>query len=105
MSTEIISEITFGGLQNFEKYSSLNPIQIHVSDSKIKIKIINIVLLSLGFYSSFINDTNVVFITCNGLNDSRKALVNRKSYNTLRIYYNKLAQYLKFFFDIVRQKS
>ena len=92
MSTEIIDEITIGGLQNFKKYSSLNPMEIHLSDNNIistltkykKYKY-RFIITGLLFSSSFINDTHVFFITCNELNDSRKASINRKIYNTLGI--------------------
>ena len=85
MSTEIINEMNIGGLPNFEKYSSLNPTEIHVSDSniistltKFKNYKYRFIITGLLFSLSFINDTNVVFITCNKLNDSRKALINIK---------------------------
>ena len=92
MSTEIINEININGLQNFEKYSSLNPIEIHVSDNDIISTLTKyknykycFIITGLLFSWSVINDINVVFITCNGLKDSRKALINGKIYNALEI--------------------
>ena len=35
MSTEIINEINIGGLQSFEKYSRLNPTEIHLPDNNV----------------------------------------------------------------------
>ena len=90
MSGEIIHEINIGGLQNLQKYKSLNPTDLHISDNIIHYFSFNKIqklyryaglLLSL----SFTNDTNVVFITCNRLNDSRKALINKKIYNALGV--------------------
>ena len=33
MSGEIIHEINIGGLQNLQKYKSLNPTDLHISDN------------------------------------------------------------------------
>ena len=92
MSTEIINEININGLQNFENYSSLNPIEIHVSDNDIISTLTKyknykycFIITGLLFSWSVINDINVVFITCNGFKDSRKALINGKIYNALEI--------------------
>lgn len=87
-----INEINIDGLQNFEKYSSLNPIQIHISDNNVISTLTKyenykywFIITGLLFNLSFINDANVGFITCNGLDHSRKALINRKINNTLGI--------------------
>ena len=90
MSGEITHEINIGGLQNLEKYNSLNPTEIHISDNNIvsastKYRIYIYCFTGLLLSLPFTNDTNMVFITCNGLNDSRKELINKKIYTTLGV--------------------
>ena len=65
MYTEIINE-NIGGLQNFEKYINLNPIEVYVSDNNnisplTKYKYC-LIITGLLFSSSFTNDMNVVFL-------------------------------------------
>ena len=40
---------------------------------------------NLSCSSSFTNDTNVLFITCNGLNDAKKYLINGKEHKILGV--------------------
>ena len=40
---------------------------------------------NLSFSSSFTNDTNVLFITCNGLNNAKKYLTNGKEHKILGV--------------------
>ena len=93
MSTEIINEINIGGLQSFEKYSRLNPTEIHLPDNnvvsaKYKNYKYRFIIMGLLISLSFTNETNVTFITCNGLNDSKKVLIIGKIYNTFGISNN-----------------
>ena len=40
---------------------------------------------SLLISSSVVQDTNVIFLICNGLNDARDSLINRKLYKSLGV--------------------
>ena len=45
----------------------------------------NDINISLLISSSVVQDTNVIFLICNGLNDSRDSLINRELYESLRV--------------------
>ena len=94
MSYEIKDEFRIFGIQNFELFEKLNPINIQIRDSEINSKlakysnkrykyrfIITNLLLSL----SIEQDTNVIFLMCNGLNDAKESLINGKLYKTLGV--------------------
>ena len=82
----IIDEFKIEGLQIFVNYSKINAINIQINDSEIQ--------NALAFYSSrykcrFIannllfgsliqQDTNAIFLTTNGLNDTKDILINGK---------------------------
>ena len=86
----VIDEIIVSGLQNFEQYDKLNPIDIKIDDSQItsslsKYRNYHLMITSLLLSASFHQTANVIFITYNGLNDTRKALINGKIYNILGV--------------------
>ena len=64
--------------QNFEQYMNINPINIWIIDPEIQSKLLfyskkykrRFIDNSLLFSSSIVKDTNVIFITTNGLNDA-----------------------------------
>ena len=45
----------------------------------------NDINISLLISSSVVQDTNVIFLICNGLNDSRDSLINRELYKSLGV--------------------
>ena len=72
----------------------MNPVQITfdsneiVEDlSKYKRFKYRFLIESLLFSSNLQNDTDVIFITCNGLSDAREAPINSKLYKTLGVVY------------------
>ena len=44
-----------------------------------------IVISNLIFSSSVVQDTNVIFLSCNGLNNAKDALIHGKVYETLGV--------------------
>ena len=83
MSDHIVDEIRIVGLQNYNVCEKMNPTEINIGDSEIQGKlsrygtqrykycfIIDSLLISL----SVVQDTNVIFLICNGLNDARDSL-------------------------------
>ena len=88
----VIDEILISGLQNFEQYQKVNPIDIEINVSQIISSLskygnsrYRLKLTSLLLRTSFDQTTNVIFITCNGLNNAKKALINGKIHNILGI--------------------
>ena len=72
------------GWQKFEQYSKINPVSIEINDpetlnklcfysKKYKFRFLG---NSLLFISSIKEDTNVIFITTNGLNDAKDIIIN-----------------------------
>ena len=45
----------------------------------------NDINISLLISSSVVQDANVIFLICNGLNDSRDSLINRELYKSLGV--------------------
>ena len=93
-SYEIKDEFRIFGIQNCELFEKLNPNNMQIRDSEINSKlakysnkrykyrfIITNLLLSL----SIEQDTNVIFLMCNGLNDAKESLINGKLYKTLGV--------------------
>ena len=89
---EIINE----GLQSFDRYKKLNPIEIKITDPEIYNKLIfkenrrvkyrfipNNILMS----SSVQEETEVIFLIVNGLNDARDILLNGKLYKSIGCIY------------------
>ena len=94
MSYEIVDEIKVVGLENYNLYEKLNPIKINIHDSEMQGKIsrygtqrykYRFIIDSLLISSSVVQDTNVIFLICNGLNDSRDPLINGKLYKRLGV--------------------
>ena len=82
-------------LQNFVNYERMNSVEITLDSneivedlSKFKRSKYRFVIESSLFSSNLQNDTNIIFITCNGLSHARKALIiNSKLYKTLGVVY------------------
>ena len=88
----IEKEVTIEGLQAFEKYKKLNPIDIKVTDNEIFRKLIfkenrriqyRFIPNSILFSSSVQEDTQVTFLTVSGFNEARDILTNGKVYQAI----------------------
>ena len=92
MAYEIIDQVKIGGLQNFDRYDKLNPVDISIRDSKVNSFLARFkwckyrfVIDNLLFSSALTNDTNIIFISCNGLNEAKESLINGKLFKTLGV--------------------
>ena len=104
MKSEIVHEIPILGIQNSE-FNILNPIYIDINSNEIISKLqsyrsnrFKFTLTSLLFSSNITNETDVIHITCNGLSDTKQALIikNNKPIleNTLGIcYLNEISEW------------
>ena len=93
MSKEIIDSVTIIGIQNTE-YSYINPIHIQVkSESAIRKLLTNkttkyrFSLKSLIFSSNITNDTDVIFLISDGLNNAKQVFINKKIESVVGIIY------------------
>ena len=92
MPYETIEQVKIGGLQNVDTYDKLNPVEITVRDSELntflnrfKCYKYNFILNNLLFSSSLTNDTNVIFVSCNGLNQAKNTLINSKLFKSIGV--------------------
>ena len=90
MSCQLVDEFRIVGLQNYNLDEKLNPIEINIHDSEIQGKLsrygtqrykYRFTVDRLLISSSVVQDTNVIFLICNGLHDARDSLINGKLYN------------------------
>ena len=89
---EVIDTIIVKALQSYDKYSTLNPLEINLNSNYLS-KIIHdykgftfeVRLINVLFISSLENDTQNIFIVCHNLNSAKKALINNKIYSLLGI--------------------
>ena len=70
----------------------MNPIEAKFDSNKIFERLANykkyrFLVESLLFSSNLENDTNVIFITCDGLSDAKDVLINSTIYKTLGVVY------------------
>ena len=92
---KIIDEIKIEGFQIFEQYMKINPIDIRTTDPEIQTKLLyyskrfkyKFIANSLLFSSSIKEDTKVIFITTNGLNDAKEILINGKIFQRISVIY------------------
>ena len=66
------------GLQTFDRYEKLNPVEISIKDSEINTFLYRFMrykyclrINNLLFSSSLAKETNVIFVSCNGLTDAK----------------------------------
>ena len=92
MSYEIVNKFYVGRLKKLDQYTRLNPIDISIDNNEIislltryKKHQYRLIITSLLFSSSFTDELNVIFISCSGLNDAIKALINGKLYKMLGV--------------------
>ena len=89
---EVIDTVIVKALQSYDKYSTLNPLEINLNSNYMS-KIIDdykgltfeVRLINVLFSLSIKNDKQNVFITCQNLDSSKKALINNKIYGILGI--------------------
>ena len=93
MPQEIIKTVYVLGLQDYVNYDRMNPVEITLDSneiieelSKYKFKY-RFLVENLLFSSNMQNETDVIFIMCNGLSDARETLINSKLYKTLGVVY------------------
>ena len=94
ISRKIIDTVHILGLQNFDDYCSLNPVEITIDSNKIVERLSNykmykfrFIIESLLFSTNLQNNTDVIFITCDSLTEAKTALVNSKLYEPLGVLY------------------
>ena len=92
---KIVDEIKIEDFQNFEQYMKINPINIRIIDPEIQTKFMfyskkykyRFIANSLLFSSSIKEDTKIIFITTNGLNDAKDILINGKIFQGISVIY------------------
>ena len=90
-----IDQVKIEGLQNFEQYKKINPIDIHITDLEIQTKLMfyskrnkyRFIANSLLFSSSIKEDTKSNFIITNGLNDAKDISINGKLFQGIGVIY------------------
>ena len=90
--TEIVETILVKVLQNYDRYTVLNSLEIDLHSNYLNQKIndykgftFEVILRNLLFSSSIKNDTQNIFVTCQNLNSAEKALINGKIYDILGV--------------------
>ena len=93
INEQIIDSIEILGIQN-SNYNFLNPIYISITSNSLIQKLTKyrkycyrFVLQSLLFSSNIENDTDAIFVTCDGLSNANTALVDLNLKNILGICY------------------
>ena len=92
---KIIDEIEIEGFQNFEQYMKINPVNIRIIDPEIQTKLMfyskkykyRFIANSLLFSLSIKEDTKIIFITTNGLNNTKDVLINEKIFQGIDVIY------------------
>ena len=86
----VIDTIFIKGLQNYDKYTTLNPVELNFNSNYINEKIeyykqytFMFTLKNILFSANFTNDTESIFVICHNLNSTKKALINNKRYDIL----------------------
>ena len=86
MSYVLIDEVKISGLQSFDKYDKLNPVEVSVRHSQVK-KFLSkysknckyqFIMNNLLLSTTLRKETNVIFVGCNGLNNAKATLINGK---------------------------
>ena len=92
---QIKDEFIIEALQKFDQYNKINPISVQIIDPDIQNKLLfyskkykyRFIANSLLFSSSIKEDTKVIFITTNGLNDAKDILINGKIFQRIDVIY------------------
>ena len=93
MSYEIIDTIKIAGLQNFDNYQKLNPVEISIDSNKTVNYLSNykkykfrFIIEYLLFSSSITNETELIFILCDVAKNAKQLLINSRLYKTLGVF-------------------
>ena len=92
---KIIDEIKIEGFRNFEQYMKINPINIRIIDPEVQTKLMfyskkykhRFIANSLLFSCSIKEDTKIISIATNGLNDAKDILINGKIVQGIGVIY------------------
>ena len=92
---QIKEEFIIEANQNYEQYNKINPISVRIIDPDVDNKLLfyskkykyRFIANSLLFSSSIKEDTKVIFITTNGLNDAKDILINGKIFQGIGVIY------------------
>ena len=89
---DIAETLSIKALQNYDKYTTLNPLKVNLRSNYLNQKIndykgfvYEVMLKNMLFSSLIKSDTQNIFITCQNLNSANKALINGKIYSLLGI--------------------
>ena len=94
MSYQLVDEFRIVGLQIYNVDEKLNPIEINSRESKIEGKLsrygtqrykYHFIVDNLLISSSVAQDTNTIFLICNGLNNAGDSLINGKLYKSIGV--------------------
>ena len=86
MSYVLTDEVKISGLQSFDKYDKLNPVEVSVRHSQVK-KFLSkyrknckyqFIMNNLLLSTTLRKETNIIFVGCNGLNNAKATLINGK---------------------------
>ena len=90
--SEAVETLLIKALQNYDRYTILNPFEVNLRSNYLHQKIneykgfvYEVILKNALFSPSIKNETQNIFVTCQNLNSSKKALINRKIYGLLGI--------------------
>ena len=90
--TEIIDTFMVKALQSYDKYTTLNPLDINLNSNYLskliddyKGYVFEVRLINVLFSANITNDTQNIFVTCQNLTSAKKALINDKIYYLLGI--------------------
>ena len=89
---ELIDTVIVKALQSYDKYSTLNPLEIDLNSNYLS-KIIHdykgftfeVRLINVLFSASLEDEMQNIFIVCHNLSSAKKALINKKIYSLLGI--------------------
>ena len=92
---QIKEEFIIEALQNFDQHNKINPISVRIIDPDIRNQLLfcsrkckyRFIASSLLSSSSIKEDTKVIFITANGLNDAKDILINGKIFQGIGVIY------------------
>ena len=95
MQMQLIDKFKIEGFQDFQQYLKINPINIQITYAETQNKLLfyvnrykyRFIANSLLFSSSIQKDTNVIFITKNGLNKAKEILINEKLFQGIGVIY------------------
>ena len=94
MPHKVIKTVHVVGLQGYVNFDRMNPVEITLDLNEVVEELSKykkfkhrFLVENLLFSSSLQNETDIIFIKCNGLSDARKALINSKLYKTLGVVY------------------